>query len=556
MSQEWHYAKDGQRHGPITTRQLKELAASGDLRPTDLVWTDGRDEWKPASVVMGLFPDEVERKQTPPDIHVALVGESQQERVSFQSQLASGGKYATAIGGLCGFAADLLTPLGPFNGYLAIVAALCCITFFLMWWRLAPECRSKWDRSIPNQALIFSVYLLLAFGVWFGAAKLSDSGDNGVLGGNVAVVAQMQRTLLGLESTVQDIKSDTGEILSETKKISGNIDELGKLGGLIKEATTPSDFYHNARVHELSGDFRQAFDAYERYVSFDQPFVDPIDSYLTLLKSQHGYQAAGQEFLKLKAQFPSSRAIELVSIRLQAGQARLDALQQFANANPEYGPVTLDLADFYSAEQMPNRSGVDVAKEGSYLEKMLEANATGKFSSYFLDKKLADSLLADARGRLTANDDVGRTLRSSQMVTVFGGGRFSGGSVSVMDNTATKIFYSFDQNEWKTVPSVQRLTTVACVYGPIPDWGISDKPPDFVYIKYLDHRGQESRVFDFKVDSGKWSNRAKGDGKEVDSGKRYKPAEDYRDSKFYKDAMKRLRLSSPPPDRLLPGEDR
>jgi hypothetical protein len=48
MAQEWHYAKDGQRHGPITSHQLKELAGSGELRPTDLVWTDGQDEWKPA----------------------------------------------------------------------------------------------------------------------------------------------------------------------------------------------------------------------------------------------------------------------------------------------------------------------------------------------------------------------------------------------------------------------------------------------------------------------------------------------------------------------------
>ena len=37
MAQEWHYTKDGEKHGPITTNQLKELAASGHLDSDRLV---------------------------------------------------------------------------------------------------------------------------------------------------------------------------------------------------------------------------------------------------------------------------------------------------------------------------------------------------------------------------------------------------------------------------------------------------------------------------------------------------------------------------------------
>lgn len=57
MAKEWYYSKDGgDRKGPVTSKQLKELAASGELDPTDLVWAEGRDEWKPASGLKGLFP--------------------------------------------------------------------------------------------------------------------------------------------------------------------------------------------------------------------------------------------------------------------------------------------------------------------------------------------------------------------------------------------------------------------------------------------------------------------------------------------------------------------
>lgn len=55
VAQLWYYKKDGTKHGPVTSQQLKQLAVSGELRPSDSVCRDGRDEWKPAKAVNGLF---------------------------------------------------------------------------------------------------------------------------------------------------------------------------------------------------------------------------------------------------------------------------------------------------------------------------------------------------------------------------------------------------------------------------------------------------------------------------------------------------------------------
>jgi hypothetical protein len=52
----WYYAIDDQEHGPVTPAQLKEIAHAGELLPTDLVWKQGLDDWKPARFVAGLFP--------------------------------------------------------------------------------------------------------------------------------------------------------------------------------------------------------------------------------------------------------------------------------------------------------------------------------------------------------------------------------------------------------------------------------------------------------------------------------------------------------------------
>ena len=57
MANEWHYTLNGQpAAAPVSATQLKQLAVSGQLKPTDLVWQDGMLEWAPAGSVKGLFP--------------------------------------------------------------------------------------------------------------------------------------------------------------------------------------------------------------------------------------------------------------------------------------------------------------------------------------------------------------------------------------------------------------------------------------------------------------------------------------------------------------------
>ncbi len=57
MANDWHYTLNGQpASAPVSAAQLKQLAASGQLKPTDLVWQDGMVEWAPAGSVKGLFP--------------------------------------------------------------------------------------------------------------------------------------------------------------------------------------------------------------------------------------------------------------------------------------------------------------------------------------------------------------------------------------------------------------------------------------------------------------------------------------------------------------------
>jgi hypothetical protein len=65
MTPEYFFEQDGHQHGPFSPAQMKELAASGRLRPTDLVWKEGMNR-TPAAQVQGLMPSPVAGNMPPP----------------------------------------------------------------------------------------------------------------------------------------------------------------------------------------------------------------------------------------------------------------------------------------------------------------------------------------------------------------------------------------------------------------------------------------------------------------------------------------------------------
>ncbi len=79
MSQ-WYYLVNNEQQGPVSSDELKELAANGTITPDTHVWREGLDDWQPARMVQELFPQAV----TPPGTAVPPGG---------------GQAYAGAMGG-------------------------------------------------------------------------------------------------------------------------------------------------------------------------------------------------------------------------------------------------------------------------------------------------------------------------------------------------------------------------------------------------------------------------------------------------------------------------
>jgi len=64
---QWYYTCNGQQQGPVTAPFLKEIAASGELLPTDCLWKDGLKDWIAAKSLPGLkFPNATKQSSSTP----------------------------------------------------------------------------------------------------------------------------------------------------------------------------------------------------------------------------------------------------------------------------------------------------------------------------------------------------------------------------------------------------------------------------------------------------------------------------------------------------------
>ena len=55
MAENWYVGRNGNRTGPFTSDQVRQMAASGQIGPADLLWKEGMANWVVASSVTGLF---------------------------------------------------------------------------------------------------------------------------------------------------------------------------------------------------------------------------------------------------------------------------------------------------------------------------------------------------------------------------------------------------------------------------------------------------------------------------------------------------------------------
>jgi tetratricopeptide (TPR) repeat protein len=282
------------------------------------------------------------------------------------------------------------------------------------------------------------------------------------------------------------------------------VGEVEKSGGLVAQPTTPHDFYHNAQIYELDGDYTKARKAYEAYLNFNESFVDPHLSYQRMLKAQEGIESARDVYKALAAR-DDSVVVRFARILLMDRQERIAALRSFVEDSPDFAPAFFQLSKDYSKESLGEQTLADKTAEQSYLQTFSRLDAEGKFLKYFLDKDLAASFQADAKARLVAGQATPANVLSNPVIMIPQKSN-QGWSITFDIAEATReIFYRVGkQGDFRSTGMSSLRDRRTGLPKPIP-WftlGNADSPV-VIEAKYVDAAQVEKGPYEFTLEPDK-----------------------------------------------------
>jgi hypothetical protein len=332
--------------------------------------------------------------------------------------------------------------------------------------------------------------------------------------GVAALLAIIALLVLWLVHSQSETTRTMGAMSAQMTKDGGAVEQIAKrfeniasTGGLIAAPKTPEEHYHNARVHELGGNFVSARKEYAEYLTANLEAIDPWLSYSAMLKAQEGKAGALDSFRSLGDKLkPPTVSYQAALAMFDDGEARVTKLKALADANPDFGPLPWLISQEYSEGRKGDQTLADQRAEKEWLEKFRKAQAAGKFEKFFLDKKEAQKWTdaAEARwAKLTSTPD---SVRENP-VTVTAQQSNSGWAAvfSLTDFKAKELFYRLDgKGEFMSTghlpyQSPQTGMPMINTFVPMPNL-----PPGehTIEVKYTDKNGATNGPYTLKFSTG------------------------------------------------------
>ena len=291
------------------------------------------------------------------------------------------------------------------------------------------------------------------------------------------------------------------------EKIADRFEALAANGGVIQNAKTPEEHYHNARIHELGGNFSAARKEYSSYLVSNLEAIDPWMSYEAMLKSAEGKSGAVEAMRyfsdKLK---PPTVSYQTAMALLEDGDARLNKLKEIAEKNPDFGPIFWLISDEYSEAKKGEQTIADKRAEKEWLEKFRAAQKAGKVEKYFIDKKEAQKWLETGEARWAKLTSTPESVLETP-VTVTAQQSNSGWAVifSLTDFKAKELFYRLDgKGEFASTghlpyQSPQTGLPMINTFVPLPNLAPGDHT---IEVKYTDKNGATNGPYTLKFSTG------------------------------------------------------
>ena len=305
-----------------------------------------------------------------------------------------------------------------------------------------------------------------------------------------------------MTDAAETMQETTEKVVQTLEELRDGFAALTRTGGIIADARRPQEHYHNARVYEQRGDYAQAMQSYRSFFAFeDLEFVDPHLRFQSFLKLQNGVAGAREAYYELKQQTPDNLAMAFAWNLLLEGDARIEGLEAFLAAHPEFAPAHFALSRDYSLARLGSQSLADKREEKRLLERFLELKEEGSFLRYYLDQEVAAEQLEDAKERLaplaTLGDDV---LANPVSLSAWKSNQGWTLVFSIPDTVKEILYRIGTEGEFTSTGHRAGIRTHAGL--PLPNSSISlpHLEKTVVQVKYVDPRDKVHGPYDLDFD--------------------------------------------------------
>jgi hypothetical protein len=270
---------------------------------------------------------------------------------------------------------------------------------------------------------------------------------------------------------------------------------LTREGGILADAKTAPELYHNARIYEARGDAAAARRAYHALALLGQELADPHLRYSALLRVQDGRAGAREVYSGLTDAAPA-RIVSFMHALQFEGAERRAKVEALATAHPDYPPAHYFLAEEYSEDRIGSQTLTERRLEYEALERFLEAEAAGTLPPFFLDHSVLAQWLDRTRRRKAASEAFFQTAKTRPTASFVRSNTSWIASLHVPE-AATDISYRVGESgEFKSTGPSQAIDSRTGRAAPVPSFELpADQAATPIYITYDDPSGRTAGPF-------------------------------------------------------------
>jgi hypothetical protein len=238
---EWHYVKNGREGGPVSWPVLKDLAESGRLCATDLVWQAGMPGWAPASTVPCLAIRG--KPASSPEVQpTGLPALPAQAVVPAVPALLISSNALPPSGSLPNVQAPALVEVVPSDESAIPELFPAAPPRKASLWTRA---RNKWRRLSPKAkfgtvaGLAASCCILVLCLIWARFARQSAPNPNPLPENNGRYAAVRARAMKYLMSGIDSLEPDKSGKISQAAEARLGLNLIRELDGLLAQIEPP-----------------------------------------------------------------------------------------------------------------------------------------------------------------------------------------------------------------------------------------------------------------------------------------------------------------------------